>query len=214
MQSNTRRLLLVAAFTVFFPLLTPPSRLFAASKEKVLHSFAAGQDGTGPCRRDSRCGRKLVRNNHLGGRHHERGTAFRLSRGTDGKWQERILHNFQRHRRGPAQRRPDFRCGRKLVRNNAFGPRLWWMRLRVGLPGRRHVDRNCTTQLRQGRRWSQPVWQSDLRRGWELVWHNFQRGFKWQRRNRLPVVPRKKRPVDGDCATQLHRSHGRVGTLR
>ena len=95
MQSNTRRLLLIAAFTVFFPLLTPPSRLFAASKEKVLHSFAAGQDGYLPY-----AGVILDAAGNLygttiyGGRHHEFGTAFRLSLGKEGKWQERILHNF------------------------------------------------------------------------------------------------------------------------
>ena len=107
MQRQRPLILLVTALTIAlaFGFLTTATPLFAASKEKVLHSFGKGKDGvepfaglifdaagnlygttseggTGPCKGGN-------------GLPIGCGTVFELMPGAHGNWTEKVLHSFQ-----------------------------------------------------------------------------------------------------------------------
>ena len=92
MQSKRRPF--VAAFTAVFGFLTIAAPLFAASKEKVLHSFN-GQDGNSPFAGSLifDMSGNLYGTTAVGGRY-EGGTVFQVAPSGSGKWAEKVLHNF------------------------------------------------------------------------------------------------------------------------
>ena len=91
---QSKRSLFVAAFTAVFGFLAIAAPLFAASKEKVLHSFN-GQDGNNPFAVSLifDMSGNLYGTTAVGGRY-EGGTVFQVAPGGSGKWAEKVLHNF------------------------------------------------------------------------------------------------------------------------
>jgi uncharacterized repeat protein (TIGR03803 family) len=102
MQNKRRAVFFATTFAVVLVFLTTVAPAFAAGKEKVLHRFGRGKDGSVPWAglifdavgnlygvtlfggSSSNCGYELGC-----------GTAFQLAPGANGKWTEKLLHDFQ-----------------------------------------------------------------------------------------------------------------------
>lgn len=95
MQSKRRLILFVTAFAVVFGFLTIAAPLFAASTEKVLHSFSNGKGGHSPKQGvifDA--AGNLYGVTTYGGGHENAGTVFKLTPSASGKWTETVLYSF------------------------------------------------------------------------------------------------------------------------
>jgi len=92
MRNNRPLTLFVAAFTVVFGFLTTP-QLFAASKEKVLHSFNRN-DGANPYAGLIFDAAGNLYGTSDGGGAFGGGTVFELTSGAGGTWTETVLYNF------------------------------------------------------------------------------------------------------------------------
>jgi uncharacterized repeat protein (TIGR03803 family) len=95
MRSAKSLFSLVATLAVGSWLLATAVPVFAASKEKVLHDFGNGQDGDWPYAGLIFDGAGNLYGTTTEGGAYGDGTVFQLMPGGDGRWTERILHNFQ-----------------------------------------------------------------------------------------------------------------------
>ncbi|MGA8491093.1 MAG: choice-of-anchor tandem repeat GloVer-containing protein [Terriglobales bacterium] len=99
MDRNRSPVLLLIVFAVAFGFLTTATPLFGAPKEKVLHYFGKGNDGSDPVGGlilDA--AGNLYGTTYWGGRNScygvGCGTVFRLTPTENGKWTEKVLYNF------------------------------------------------------------------------------------------------------------------------
>jgi uncharacterized repeat protein (TIGR03803 family) len=103
MESTRRLILFVTTLTVVFGFLSIAVPLFAASKEKLLHTFGTGKDGWAPG-----AGLILDAAGNLYGTTVEGGiygaygdgTVFQLSPRAKGAWKENVLHSFGKGKDG------------------------------------------------------------------------------------------------------------------
>jgi uncharacterized repeat protein (TIGR03803 family) len=93
MKSRRPLILFAAAFTVVFGFLTIAPSLFAASKEKVLHSFN-GNDGATPAGSLIFDAAGNLYGTTPGGGAFDGGTVFELTPGAGGTWTETVLYNL------------------------------------------------------------------------------------------------------------------------
>jgi len=92
MPSKKTLILLIMTLVVVSGFLATAAPAFAASKEKVLHSFN-GKDGNGPAGLIFDGSGNLYGTTSVGGKY-DYGTVFELSPKTGGGWTETVLHNF------------------------------------------------------------------------------------------------------------------------
>jgi uncharacterized repeat protein (TIGR03803 family) len=81
----------VAALTVALAFLATAHPLFAASKEKVLYSFGNAAEPEAGLIFDASGN---LYGTTVNGGSDGQGTVFELTHGTDGRWKEKVLHNF------------------------------------------------------------------------------------------------------------------------
>jgi len=96
-RTHTMKRVLLIVATFFAVLVVPVRTTSAASKFKVLHAFGNGQDGAGTWGSLLLDKKGNVYGTTSGGCHYGYGTAFELTPKSNGKWQESILHSFDRN---------------------------------------------------------------------------------------------------------------------
>lgn len=87
-------ILLRALLAVVFGFLATTNPLFAATREKVLHSFGPGKGGHSPWGVIFDAAGNLYGATSYGGAHQNAGTVFELTPSANGKWTETVLYNF------------------------------------------------------------------------------------------------------------------------
>lgn len=95
MRSAKQPLFLVAMLVASFGFLTTVGPVFAASNEKVLHSFGKGQDGVWPYAGLIFDKTEKLYGTTTSGGAYRAGTVFQLTHCANGRWTEKILHSFQ-----------------------------------------------------------------------------------------------------------------------